>query len=311
MNALLAIRNRIEHTNEAISRLTMMLRDRPNSPGLLANMRVLERTSRELEGEFLLAAKEIGLEVCNYRLFSASGKERSIFNLGKALVNFQNMFSVIYDAIKDGQPKMTARLGDDTLEDTQFDFAYSYPGSIGVTMTLSSDVDLYGSPFDKTIYTIFSMAKVQTSQDMKRYSLEVGIAPVKAMYAWVHDLTRADFGVDIKWVGYRTSEEKRLIIQSQELISLRETITSMSEEQHAEISMNGTLVAANIVKRTFGFQYYEGDKIRAISGKFINAINEGQSATIPRKYRAYFKKTTRTTYSTAEEKIEYVLLRLE
>lgn len=310
MNALLEIRKRIEITNEAISRLNLMLRDRPDSPGLLANMRVLERTSRELEQEFSLVAKELGLEVCHYRLFSDSKSERSIFNVGRALVNFQNMFSVIYDAIKYGQPKTTAHLREGTWEDTQFDFAYSYPGSIGVTMTLSSEVDLYGSPFDKTIYTIFNMAKVQTSAEMKEYSREVGVAPVKAMYAWVNDLTRAEFGVDVKWVGYRT-RETRLIIQRADLISLRDTISSMSEEQHTEFSIDGTLVAANSVRRTFGFQYYEGDEVHAINGKFINAINQAHTATVPARYRAHFRKTMRTTYSTEEDKVEYLLLGLD
>lgn len=310
MNELLDIRQKIENTNEALSRLNRMLRDRPDSPGLLANMRVLERTSRELEQEFASAAKEMGLEVCNYRLFNDDKSERSIFNLGRALVNFQTMFSVIYDAIKYGQPKMTAHLHEGTWQDTQFDFAYSYPGSIGVTMTLSSEVDLYGSPFDKAIYTIFNMAKVQTSEEMKEYSREVGIAPVKAMYVWAEALARAEFGVDIKWIGYRTPET-RLIIQRPDLISLRDTISSMSEQESADFSMEGILIAANSVRKTFGFQYYEGEEVRVINGKFIDAINQAHAATVPAHYKAHFRKTTRTTYSTEEDKIEYLLLRLE
>lgn len=310
MNELLDIRKKIENTNEALSRLSRMLRDRPDSPGLLANMRVLERTSRELEQEFSSAAKGIGLEVCNYRLFNDDKSERSIFNLGMALVNFQTMFSVVYDAIKYGQPKMTAHLHEGTWQDTQFDFAYSYPGSIGVTMTLSSEVDLYGSPFDKAIYTLFNMAKVQTSEAMKEYSREVGVAPVKAMYVWADGLARADFGVDIKWIGYRTPET-RLIVQRPDLISLRDTISSMSEEYLIEFSVEGTLVAAHIIRKTFGFQYSEGEEIHVINGKFIDAINLTHAAKVPAYYKGYFRKTTRTTYSTEEDKIEYVLLRLE
>lgn len=310
MNELLEIRNKIENTNEALSRLSRMLRDRPDSPGLLANMRVLERTSSELEQEFSSAAKEMGLEVCKYRLFNDDKSERSIFNLGRALVNFQTMFSVVYDAIKYGQPKMTQHLHEGTWEDTQFDFAYSYPGSIGVTMTLSSEVDLFGSPFDKAIYTMFNMAKVQTSDAMKEYSREVGVAPVKAMYAWADGLARADFGVDIKWIGYRTPET-RIIIQKPDLISLRDTISSMSEEQHIDFSAEGILVAAHILRKAFGFQYYEGEEVRVINGRFIDAISKAHAATVPAPYKAHFRKTTRTTYSTDEDKIEYLLLRLE
>lgn len=99
MNGLLDIRMKIENTNEALSRLSRMLLDRPNAAGLLANMRVLERTSQELEQEFLFAAKEMGLEVCNYRLFNDNKSQRSIYSLGTALVTFQTMFSVLYDAI--------------------------------------------------------------------------------------------------------------------------------------------------------------------------------------------------------------------
>lgn len=310
MNALLEIRKKIEHTNEALARLGRMLQDRPDAPGLLANMQVLERTFGELEEEFSSVAQGMGLEVCNYRLFNDDKSERSIYNLGMALVNFQTMFSVIYDAIKFGQPRATAHLHEGTWQDTQFDFAYSYPGSIGVAMTLSSEVDLFGSPFDKAIYTLFNMAKVQTSEAMKEYSREVGAAPVKAMYAWADALARAEFGVDIKWIGYRTPET-RLIIQRPDLISLRDTISSMSDEEYADFTADGTLIAAHSVRKTFGFQYYEGDEIRVINGKFIDAINQAHAATVPANYRAHFRKTTRTTYSTEEDKIEYVLLRLE
>jgi len=310
MNELLDTRKKIENTNEALSRLSRMLRDRPDAPGLLANMQVLERTSRELEQEFSSAAKSMGLEVCTYRLFNDEKNQRSIFSLGMALVNFQSMFSVVYDAIKYGQPKMTAHLHEGIWQETQFDFAYSYPGSIGVAMTLSSEVDLYGSPFDKAIQTLFGMAKTQTSEAMKEYSRNVGVAPVKAMYAWADALSRAELGVDIKWIGYRTPE-LRLILQRPELISLRDTISSMSEEQHTEFSAEGTLIAAHILRKTFGFQYSEGDEVRVINGKFIDAINQAHAATVPAYYMAHFRKTTRTAYSTEEDKIEYLLLRLE
>lgn len=310
MNQLLNIRKKIENTNEALSRLSRMLRDRPDAPGLLANMQVLERTSKELEQEFSSAAKEIGLEVCTYRLFSDEKSQRSIFSLGKALVNFQSMFSVVYDAIKFEQPKPTAHLHDGIWDETQFEFSYSYAGSIGIAMTLSSEVDLFGSPFDKTIRTLFSMAQVQTSEAMKEYSKSVGVAPVKAMYVWANELAQADFGVDIKWIGYRTPE-MRLVIPKADLISLRETISSMSEEQHTEFSTEGTLVAAHILRKTFGFQYSEGDSLQLINGRFIDAINQSHAATVPALYRAHFRKTTRTTYSTQEDRVEYVLLRLE
>lgn len=310
MNQLLDIRKKIENTNEALSRLSRMLRDRPEAPGLLANMQVLERTSKELEQEFFSAAKEMGLEVCMYRLFSDDKNQRSIFSLGKALVNFQCMFSVVYDAIKFSQPKLTAHLHEGIWDETQFEFAYSYAGSIGVAMTLSSEVDLYGSPFDQAIHTLFGMAQVQTSEAMKAYSRSVGVAPVKAMYVWADELAQADFGVDIKWVGYRTPET-RLFIQRSDLISLRETISSMSEEQHTEFSTDGTLVAAHILRKTFGFQYAEGDDLHVINGKFIDAINQSHAATVPASYKAHFRKTIRTTYSTQEDKVEYLLLGLE
>jgi len=92
MNQLAEIKNRLELTSEAISRLERMLRDQPDSQGLLANMRTLEKTQRHLEEEFSSTAKRLGLEVCSYKLFQDGTDKQPIAAIGKALVNFQALF---------------------------------------------------------------------------------------------------------------------------------------------------------------------------------------------------------------------------
>lgn len=177
-------------------------------------------------------------------------------------------------------------------------------------MTVSPELNLYENPFDSTMQTLFEMARVQTSEAMKEYSDTLGVAPVKALYTWADELAKANFGVDLIWMGAQNAD-LRLLVQRSELISLRETISSMSEEQHMDFKVPGTLIAANVLKKTFGFQYMEGDQYYVINGRFIDAIDATHAATVPASYSAHVRRTTRTKYSTSEDKTEYTLLKLD
>jgi len=99
MNDLAEIREKIELTNEAMGKINQMLRDDPDSAGLISNMNSLRINHAKLEKEFEHAAKRLGVEVCSYRLFPEGTERQSIVAIGNALINFQELFSSVYQAV--------------------------------------------------------------------------------------------------------------------------------------------------------------------------------------------------------------------
>ncbi len=302
MNDLASIVEKIELTNEAMGRLTQMLRDEPEAPGLISNMNTLKLTHFQLEKEFDEAAKATGIEVCSYRLFPEGTNRQSIVGIGKALLNFQSLFSKIYAAIRIDSSQ--------DENETILDFAYTFPGSVGVALTIPTQVNLFGNYFPETINVLSQLAKSRSTTELKAFSQRIGLAPIKALYTWADDLVNAGFGVEVKWKGI-SNEYPSLFIQKPELTSLKNVMRSTSDEHKKEFTKTGTLQGADMTNHSFHFQYKDPKgKMQDINGKFIDAITPAKPVKVPGKYTVSIKTTSRIFYSTDEEETKHLLLRV-
>lgn len=308
MTALADIQEKLQATTEAISRLELAIKDQPGLPSLLANMKSLQNRYSALESDFAAAAEQYGVDVCSYRIFPDGGRT-TVNAVAKALLNFQYMFAHVYDALTKG-PKRKGPVSDETARQTSFGFAYTFPGSLGVVMTLEKEAVLYDGKLDEAIQTVFEMAKVERSEMIKEYSHRLGAAPIRAMFNWVNDLAYCDSGVDIKWYRNRQRHSK-LFIQKQELISLRRALLEESEEETTEFTLVGELVGADVARKSFHFKVRREGKTEDIQGYFSDAISPSHTVELPKMYKATIQKKTKIRYSTEEEEIHNFLLRIE
>lgn len=310
MNPLTDISKRIELTNQAMGRIGQMIQEMPGSAGLLMNLETLERTHAHLKEEFEAAAKGHGVEVCTYRLFPEGTERHSISGIGKAFVNFQTLFSIVYEAVKTDKPRKSQHAEEGINTETLLDYAYSFPGSVGVTFTVPSQASLYGNYFDGTIEALFSMARARNSQELKAFSRRLGVGPVRAMYQWANDLARAGFGIDVQWKGSDVANP-RLHIQMGELQSLAAYILATSEEEHTVFTVDGILQGVDVPGRNFHFQYRDQkNRRKEVRGKFMDAIKAERPVKVPARYRADIQRTSSTNYSLEQDEVRYTLLRL-
>ncbi|MEO7859268.1 MAG: hypothetical protein ABIU05_02305 [Nitrospirales bacterium] len=307
MNDLATIKQNLELTNEAMGRLNQMLRDEPEASGLIANMNTLKITHFKLEQEFEHAAKRQGVEICTYRLFPEGKERQSVVGIGKALLNFQSLFSLLYAAMKAEE----SGSGKPLLDETLMDFAYTFPGSVGVAMTIPSQADLFENYYHQAIDVLSNMAKAQSTSELKMFSRRVGIKPIRAMYKWADDLVDAGFGADIQWKGPHESYP-RLFIQRPELISLKAVMRSTSDEHQTGFTKTGMLQGIDMTNHSFHFEYKdEAGKTRPIYGKFTDAVSPLKPVKVPLKYTVSIRETTRIFYSTDEEVTNHFLLHIQ
>src|SRR5215469_10964227 len=130
---ILDLQAKLQDTNAAIAELERAVLRDPASMSLAANLRSLQKRHAMLEESFVSLANDLELDVCKYRLFPEAGRP-TIAALSHAWADFQNLFSVVYDAIKSG-PKTRARVSAETTSETSFGFAYAYSGSVGIVLT--------------------------------------------------------------------------------------------------------------------------------------------------------------------------------
>lgn len=285
MSALAEILDRIESTNERIIRLEEAAKF-PNAPASVrVSIRAMEKLRASLERDFEQLAGQEETEICRYRLVPAQG-HRSIGAIAKAWIQYQALFSSVFDAIKNGPRRRSSKRG---MAESQLDFGYTFSGSIGVVLTLPTQkVDFEMARIvQRTAEAIAEMAKAETTEQLAHFVDRFGVPPVAKLGTWVdaHVAFGAGAGVDWKlWNG----DAPGLLVQAKEFTRLKSAMDKITEPSEVTEPVTGELTMADMDKRRFRMKLDSGERI---SGAFTDAINEQQRAQLPQRYEALVRTT--------------------
>ena len=304
----------------------------PDSEHLIGNLRSAQKRRRTLERAFATEANKVEVDVCSYRLFTEKGVP-SIAALSEVLGYFQTLFSLVYDALKNG-PKKRSRLSREIVNETSLGFGYVFSGSVGMVMTLPKERLLSNETrFDESMKLIFQMAKAADANEMAAFEAEIGSPPIKAIYDWAKAHEDHDLGADIEWIRQEQIKSK-LFIQKPELKALRNVIDEtrsltldhdhgadikrMRREQvkdrlftqKLELETVGNAIGVidepsdpteevEVVGDLVGVDVHQHTfhiRSRAgsdIAGRFADAIDAKHTVELPKPYRARLRKTTK------------------
>ena len=173
MSKLAEIQQELLETNAAIGKLERAIAEEPKSLSLAATMQSLEKRYQKLEYVFMTEVDNLGAEVCAYKVFSDEERP-SVKALSSVLGNFQNLVSTVYDAIKTNIPKERARISAEIAAETEFRFGYTFPGSVGVVLTVQNQRLLIGESYlDESMRELYGRGIVIENQG--QYSLKIGL----------------------------------------------------------------------------------------------------------------------------------------
>ena len=307
MNVLIDLQDKLRTNTEAIGRLESALATTPASVILHANLRSLKKLHSSLEEQFEAARKQIGIDVCRYRILEDRPTARGLAN---ALNGFQDTFSVAFEALKSG-PMMRRVIPKDTLAATELRVAYTYPGSFGVVLTVPRErllFDDWATQADQAIDVVFGIAKAKSSREVASVARQLGPAPIAALYDWAKDNAQSRVGADVEWSPDTSKQTARnLFLQYPEFEEISHSIEETSDETITVQDYPGSLVGADTKTRRF---HFVTDRLETIRGKFFDAISSGQQATLPERYVATMRVHRRTNFAKGEEEAAYELLKL-
>ena len=308
MTRLLELKEQLQETSAMLARVERAVAERPNKLSLSSLAKSLTVQLRNLEGDFAIEVNRLGMDVCKYRIFSDEGSV-PLHSLAQGLIDFQSLVTTFYDFQKHSIPKERLRVSSDIRTEATFDFGYTFPGSLGIALTITNDrMLILDSNLDEAVKQIFSLAKARSIPDIREFAKKLGLAPIRAMYKWASGHAQAGLGVDIEWRRESTIRAS-LLAQQPELENLYRMIDKTSDESKTKLSVEGDLESVNVKTRRFSLRDIKG---RIISGSYKDAISDSHRAVLPgRRYRATLTKVERVQYSTDEEKSEYHLERLE
>jgi hypothetical protein len=303
MSRLAELQRDLQSAAAAVAHAERTLAAHPLVPSVLATLRTIQNHRASLEEQFFAAADELGLDACGYRI-ELEGHTASISGLTAVLGTFQKIFSTVYDALEHG-PKKTAKNSAETIEATTLGFAYTFPGSVGVMMTLANDRTLFEAKLDAAMGTTFDLIRASDSKEIQLLTDLVGVPSVRLVHQWAEENVKAGFGADIVW--RRDDVVKREVrIQAPEIAQKAATIKAMSAQE--TVVVVGELLDVDVLDHTFRMK--ASDKI--IHGTFNKAITANKPAQLPKTYQATLIVMQKIVVEeSGEEQIDYFLVDLE
>jgi hypothetical protein len=304
MSRLADLQTDLQNAAAAVAHAERTLATHSNVPSVLATLRTIQHRRASLEEQFIAAADELGLDACGYRI-ELEGRAASISGLTSVLGVFQKIFTTVYDALEHGSKKKTAKASIESIDATALGFAYTFPGSVGVMMTLANDRFLFESKLDAAMDKTFNLIRAKEREELELLTDQVGVPAVRLVHQWAEENVKAGFGADIVW--RRDDVVKGEVrVQLPEIAKKAEIIKLMSAKE--TVIITGELLDVAVSDHTFRMQ--TGDKI--IHGTFDKVISSQHPVKVPKTYKATMNVTPKIVIDdTREEQLEYFLLRLD
>src|SRR3954467_3451074 len=114
-------RSEIQDTQAAIRRLEKAAAKHPEVPSVAASLRSLQKRQQNLEAVFSNLADEQWFDVCSYRFLPEKEGPVTLPSLTSTLGDFQALFTLVYDTLKNG-PKQRGRPSIEATVTTTFGF---------------------------------------------------------------------------------------------------------------------------------------------------------------------------------------------
>lgn len=304
MSVLVELQRRIENTNALIAEHERAVAGHGEAPprSMFANIRALEKLKRRLEGEYFEAAADLELEVYRYRILNESERV-TLPGIAEAWLRFQDFFASVYSALTESnnnsqkakKPSQSSRL--------ELGYGYSFASSVGVVVTVPREIGIYAAaPIEEASKTVFDLVE---AHNLDVIAADLGPAPIRALGEWINVHVKNQYGLDLEWHSGGHIKRKAEV-QYQRLSTLQGEIGNATTS--ATLRIDGRLYAVDEKSKTFKF---DADSGQDFMGEFKEAITEEHAASVPSRYRATIRQTTKVISIGDEPATVYFLVSLD
>lgn len=312
MTYLLELTSQIQELQREIVQIERLARENPGRAHVSLSLQSFQKRMRQLEAEFEAAAANSFLEVCRYRVFD--GEQDSRKPKLKAIVEpisiFQQWFSVVYDALKSGQPKKNSRVAQDVSLRTTFGFEYSFAGSVGFVLSLPDDKMIVSTDIENAIDTVFEMAAIREPNKIHDYAERLGPAPIRLMYDWAKGNSENKTGVEINWIGGEKVRSS-ILVQLPQFEALRDLIGTVDDKGVEDTTRTGILVGFDMSDKRFHIRFGEKESVSGkVAETVINELSSTTQVKVPSLYKVRLTKKTTTSYVKEDDTVEWTLVEL-
>lgn len=292
------IAERARRALAAVAKAESLVEREPLNSAARSNLIGLRRIAavERVEMERLASANHV--EICYYRIVPEISGQYGIGRISACLLEYQNLFSQIHDAMKNG-PKSRALVGKEAAEESTLDLAYTYSGSLGVALLARSDRDFFTGNLDKPIEVMHQILDIDDVDRVKDLAHALGRAVVKRVHDWSKASVDGGFSADIKWKrsdGRLTGQ----MIDKKRLEKIVNFIDATADTTTSTIDMPVMLVGGDLQARTFHVTAPDGDSYK---GQILEDASLPKELSLGRIYRAEIEVLETYHYATEVSKV--------
>lgn len=298
----------VERTRKAfaaVSELEAAVSRAPGDRALQLNLAALRRMADQSQDQLYNYSQRAHIDICNYRLLPEAGGY-PLYYVTRSLLEYQNLFTQIYDAIKNGV-KQRATFGKEAQEESSLELAYTYSGSLGAVLFSHSERTLLSGKLDSAIDALYQVVEIDSRKKVREIAGKLGNAVVKRVYDWSSVNVKGGYAADVRW---NRSDGRQLgeVIERAKMEEIVEVIDATSDSTIKELEVTGILFGGNIGSGSFHFVVPDGEVYR---GHLSEKTPLETEMTLGKWYRAKILENEKFHYATEKVEREHILLALE
>lgn len=295
------VAERAKKTFASVARLESRFESNPDDRATEVNLAAMRKMAAQAREELERLAAINHIEICEYRMIPSTAVEYGLLHVSKTLFEYQNLFTQIYDALKNGK-KTNTGVGRDAEKESSLDFAYTYSGSLGFAFLARSERGFFSGNLDTAIEALYQIIAIDDADTVRDIAQHLGRAVIKRTYDWSKANVDGGFSADVRW---KRSDGRLLgqVIDIGQMKKIVDYIDDTSDERRQTLLVEGILLAVSLPNRSFQIAVPNGP---SYSGHFGVDLKLPEM-TVGRLYKAEIMASEITYYATQYQKLTYVL----
>jgi len=203
-------------------------------------------------------------------------------------------------------------LSADVLSQTQFQFATVFESSFGVTISATTQSDLFGGSLAGSgLSALADLVRASGDYDsLVPLVRRLGPRATARYRALVEVLSAADATLEISWASPTTDEPSNAFLGREGVANALEYLTRFALEEAPVENFNVVLVGANTRTRTY--EVLVTPEGRRITGRIADdALSQVRHATLNEQYKATLRPLVEIDSATGEERVKWLMVGLE
>ncbi|MBB5047117.1 hypothetical protein HNR60_001869 [Rhodopseudomonas rhenobacensis] len=305
MSEIASVVERARKAFALVSRLEEAISRAPHDRSLQLNLAAMRKVAMQSQDSLFKFSERTHVEVCTYRLVAEASDNYALPYISASMLKYQNLFSQIYDAKRNGI-KSNMAIGNNAWEESILEFGYSYSGSLGVVLLRQGSRDLLSGTFDDSIDALYQVMGIHDQNDVRDVAKNLGNAVVKRLHEWSEANLKGGFAADVRWTR---SDGRQLgeIIERNRMERIVGIIDATSDEKIEDIEVAGVLLGGDLGSGSFHFVAPNAGDYR---GHLAPDFSQQTEMLLGKRYVARIRERSTLTYSTDKIDRERLLLSL-